>query len=106
MDGAHPPQLIDGVFPAILNVSDLASRRQLFWLAVMGEDAATMTESLADLFEEPGPPPVIKCDNGPAFRADSTKLFLLSRGIFTLYSPPYVPGKTAAVSGPTASSGS
>jgi Integrase core domain len=89
MDFTHPPHLIDGVFPAILNVLDLASRQQLLWLAVAHEDAATVTEALADLFAEHGPPLVMKCDNGPAFRAHLMKRFLLSQEMFTLYSPPY-----------------
>jgi Integrase core domain len=89
MDFTHPPYLIDGVFPAILNVRDLASRHQLLWLAVAHEDAATVREALADLFAEHGRPLVMKCDNGPAFRAQLTKRFLLGREIFTLYSPPY-----------------
>ena len=89
MDFTHPPYLIDGVFPAILNVRDLASRHQLLWLAVAHEDAATVVEALADLFAAHGPPLVMKCDNGPAFRADLTKRFLLGREVFTLYSPPY-----------------
>ena len=81
--------LIDGVFPAILNVRDLASHQQLLWLAVAREDAATVTEALVNLFAEHGPPLVMKCDNGPAFRAWLTKRFLLTREVFTLYSPPY-----------------
>ena len=89
MDFSHPPYLIDGVFPAILNVRDLASRHQLLWLAVAHEDAATVVEAVADLFVEHGPPLVMKCDNGPAFRAQLTKRFLLGRDVFTLYSPPY-----------------
>ena len=89
MDFTHPPHLIDGVYPAILNVLDLASRQQLLWLAVAREDAATVAEALVDLFAEHGPPLVMKCDNGPAFRAHLTKRFLLSREVFTLYSPPY-----------------
>jgi len=89
MDFTHPPYLIDGVFPAILNVRDLASRHQLLWLAVAHEDASTVVEALADLFDEHGPPLVMKCDNGPAFRAHLTKGFLLGRDVFTLYSPPY-----------------
>jgi len=89
MDFTHPPFLIDGVFPAILNVRDLASRQQLLWLAVAREDAATVVEAMTDLIEEHGPPLVMKCDNGPAFRAHLTKRFLLGREVFTLYSPPY-----------------
>jgi len=89
MDFTHPPYLIDGVFPAILNVRDLASRHQLLWLAVAREDAATVVDALTDLFGEHGPPLVMKCDNGPAFRAHLTKRFLLGGEVFTLYSPPY-----------------
>ena len=91
MDLTHPPHRVDGVFPAILNVLDLASHNQLLWLAVDGESAATVVEALADLFAEHGPPLVIKCDNGPGFRAGLTKRFLLDRTVFTLYSPPYCP---------------
>ncbi len=61
----------------------------MLWLAVTHEDAATVVEALADLFAEHGPPLVMKCDNGPAFRAHLTKRFLLGREVFTLYSPPY-----------------
>ena len=89
MDFSHPPHLIDGVFPAILSVRDLASHQQLLWLAVGHEDAATVVEALADLFATHGPPLVMKCDNGPGFRAHLTKQFLLNRDVFTLYSPPY-----------------
>jgi transposase InsO family protein len=89
IDFAHPPHRIDGVFPAILNVRDLASRQQLLWLAVAHEDAATVVEALAGLVATHGAPLVLKCDNGPAFRAERTKRFLLEQEVFTLYSPPY-----------------
>jgi transposase InsO family protein len=89
MDFTHPPHRIDGVFPAILNVRDLASHQQLLWLAVEHENAATVVEALADLFTTHGAPLVMKCDNGPAFRAHATKHVLLDHEVFTLYSPPY-----------------
>src|SRR5271156_3318398 len=89
MDFTHPPHQVDGVFPAILNVLDLASHEQLLWLAVDREDAAMVAEALAALFAEHGSSLVMKCDNGPAFRACVTKRFLRDREIFTLYSPPY-----------------
>jgi hypothetical protein len=41
MDFSHSPHRIDGCFPAILNVRDLASHQQLLWLPVLREDAAT-----------------------------------------------------------------
>jgi hypothetical protein len=91
MDFSHPPHLIDGCFRAIFNVLDLASHQQLRWLAVDREDAATVMNALADLFEEFGAPLVLKCDNGPAFRARLTKGFLGEWSVFSLYSPPYCP---------------
>jgi transposase-like protein len=89
MDFTHPPHLIDGVFPAILNVRDLASHHQLFWLPVEDETAATVVRALSDLFAQHGPPLVLKCDNGPAFIARMTKGFLRECDVFTLCSPPY-----------------
>jgi len=88
MDFRHPPRLIDCCYRAILNVRDLASHQQLLWLAVEQEDAATVMEALGAWFTEHGPP-LVKCDNGRAFRACATKALLLDWGIFTLYSPPY-----------------
>ena len=73
MDFSHPPHRIDACFGAILNVRDLASHQQLLWLPVEHEDAATVIDALDDLFVAHGAPLVLKCDNGPAFRAKATK---------------------------------
>jgi transposase InsO family protein len=89
IDFTHPPRLIDGVFPAILNVVDLGSRQQLCWLPVMHEDSAVVRDVLRNLFEEHGAPLVIKSDNGPAFRAEASKEMLSGWGVFPLFSPPY-----------------
>jgi len=89
MDFTHPPRLIDGVFPAILNVVDLGSRQQLLWLATLRQDAQTVCDALRDLFEQHGAPLVIKSDNGPAFRAEATKELLAQWSVFGLFSPPY-----------------
>jgi transposase InsO family protein len=89
MDFSHPPHLIDGSFPAILNVRDLASHQQLLWLPVLREDAATVMDALDELFATHGAPLVLKCDNGPAFRAQATKELARDWSIFPLYSPPY-----------------
>jgi hypothetical protein len=48
-----------------------------------------IVEAFADLFAEHGAPLVMKCDNGPAFRAQATKRSLLDSNVFTLYSPRY-----------------
>ena len=89
IDFTHPPRLVDGVFPSILNVVDLGSRQQLLWLATSGEDAGTVRDALRDLFEQYGAPLAIKSDNGPAFRAEATKELLSDWSVFPLYSPPY-----------------
>jgi hypothetical protein len=92
MDFTHPSRLIDGVYPAILNVVDLGSRQQLLWLPTLREDAATVRDALDDLFEQHGPPLVIKSDNGPPFRAEATKDLLTRWSVFLLFSPPYCAG--------------
>ncbi len=63
----------------------------------------TVVEALADLFAEHGPPLVMKCDNGPAFRAIDQAL-PAGREVFTLYSPPYCARYNGAANGPTARS--
>ncbi len=89
MDFTHPPRLVDGVYPAILNVVDLGSRQQLLWLPTLGEDALTVHDALVELFKRHGAPLVMKSDNGPAFRAEATKGLLGDWSVFPLYSPPY-----------------
>jgi transposase InsO family protein len=89
MDFSHPPHRVDGGFPAILNVRDLASHRQLLWLPVLREDAATVVDALDALCTTHGPPLVWKFDNGPAFRAQATKDLARDWSTFPLYSPPY-----------------
>jgi transposase InsO family protein len=96
MDYTHPPHLIDGCFGSILNVRDLASHQQLLWLPLAREDAATLVDVLVSLFEAHGAPLVLKCDNGPAFRAAATKKLLRAWSVFGLYSPPYCPGYNGA----------
>ena len=91
MDFCHPPHLVDGCYPAILNVLDLASHQQLLWLAVDHEDAETVLAALGALFDEHGAPLVMKCDNGPAFRSHIVKRMLSAQEVFPLYSPPYCP---------------
>jgi transposase InsO family protein len=97
MDFSHPPVLIDGCFPAIFTVRDLASHQQLLWLPVEDETADTVIDTLLELFEEQGAPLVLKCDNGPGFVAQALKQFLCDRSVVTLYSPAYAPWYNGAV---------
>lgn len=97
MDFSHPPLAIDGCFPAMFAVRDLASGQQLLWLPVQDETADTAIDALHALFEEYGAPLVLKCDNGPGFVAQATKEFLCNWSMITLYSPPYAPWYNGAI---------
>jgi hypothetical protein len=52
---------------------------------------------LAGLFARHGAPLVLKCDNGPAFRAEATQAFLDEAGVWVLYSPPGCPAYNGAI---------
>jgi transposase InsO family protein len=82
---------IDGVYPKLLAIRDLASHQQLLWLPVPDMTADTTIEALEMLFTIHGAPLVLKADNGPAFIAEATRDFLLPFGVNLLFSPPHTP---------------
>jgi transposase InsO family protein len=91
MDFVEAPELIDGRFPFLLSIEDLASRFTLLWSPVPHEDAAHVLTHLAELFTQHGAPLVLKCDNGSAFLCDALKAFLTDWLVASLYSPPRRP---------------
>ena len=91
MDFVQAPELIDGRFPFLLSIMDLASRNTLLWSPVPHEDTATVLAHLGALFAEHGAPLVLKCDNGSAFLSESLKAFLIRWLVAGLYSPPRYP---------------
>ena len=93
--GRLPP--IDGRYPYVVAVRDLASGYQLAWVPVSEATAATTCAVLAGLFAVHGAPLVLKADNGPPFRAHQTKAFLAEAGVHFLFSPPYWPGYNGAI---------
>jgi transposase InsO family protein len=90
-----PP--IDGRYPYLLAVRDLASGYQLVWLPVAETTAAQVQEVLARLFAVHGAPLVLKADNGGPFRAEDTKAFLEAAGVLALFSPPACPGYNGSI---------
>jgi transposase InsO family protein len=66
--GAAALPAIDGRFPYLLAVRDLASGYVLAWLPVTAAAAARTRAVLAQLFAQYGPPLLLKLDNGSAFR--------------------------------------
>jgi transposase InsO family protein len=90
-DFAWPPTAIEGRYPRLLSVRDLASGVQLVWQPAAGETAAAACAVLAGLFREHGAPLVLKVDNGAAFDSVELRTVLLQYGVQGLYSPPYTP---------------
>jgi len=91
MDFAEPPSPIDGRFPYLLAVRDLASGRNLLWRPVEADNAEVVIRELTPLFMSHGAPWIMKTDNGPAFIADTLARFLGRWQTVSLFSPPYTP---------------
>jgi transposase InsO family protein len=91
IDFAEPPQAIDGRYPRLLAVRDLASGMQLCWLPSVDESAQSAMDALKASFMEHGRPLVLKTDNGSAFIAAELAALLAERGIWHLFSPPRLP---------------
>jgi transposase InsO family protein len=99
MDFAEPSELgadwslppIEGKYPYLVAVRDLASGFQLSWMPLMDPRAETAIEVLRMLFALHGAPLILKMDNGAAFIAEGMKSFLEDAGVIPLYSPPYWP---------------
>lgn len=91
MDFAEPPRAVDACFPYLLAVRDLASGQQLLWLPVTNETAETAIAALRSLFQEHGPPLVLKSDNGSAFIDRGFGTLLMANEVAHLRSPPETP---------------
>jgi transposase InsO family protein len=87
--GPRPP--VDGLYPDLLAVRDLASGRQLAWLPVPDQTAATAVAALTSLFVAHGAPLVLKSDNGSAFGAKEVQRLCDQFGVRNLFSPPAMP---------------
>ena len=82
---------IEGRYPTILSIKDLASRCQLAWLPVTEATAEVVQAAYARLFAEHGAPLVMKSDNGGPFRDEGTKRLLEDHQVLPLYSPKRCP---------------
>jgi hypothetical protein len=91
IDFTGPLAPVDGQYPYLLAVRDLASGQQLLWLPTADPTAAVTTNALASLFATHGAPLVLKSDNGSAFIAGTTRKLLDEFGVEKLFSPPGMP---------------
>jgi hypothetical protein len=90
-DHVQPDRPVDGKYPYILSVRDLASHYQLAWQPVSDVGADTTAAVLSSLMWKHGPPLVLKTDNGPGFIAWDTRKLLATWSILHLRNPARTP---------------
>lgn len=88
---------LEGRFGWILSIKDLGSRCQLAWLPLEEATAEAVQAVYQQLFEEHGPPLVMKSDNGGQFRDAGTKALLAAYLVTTLYNPTRRPSYNGGV---------
>jgi transposase InsO family protein len=96
MDHVEPPLPVEDSWPYLLAVRDLASGYQLLWLPVLDQSAHSTIAALTALFEEHGPPLLLKSDNGSGFLAEATRALLHQYHVVPLFSPVYTPSYNGA----------
>lgn len=97
MDFTKPKQRMQGSNKRVLVVRDLASGYTLAGDPCQGERAQATVKTLQRVFEEEGPPLVIKHDNGSAFRSTEVQELLSEANVASLPSPPGLPQYNGAV---------
>jgi putative transposase len=97
IDFAEAPMLIDGRFPYLFAVRDLASGMSLLWQPVEHATGANAAAMLATLFAVHGAPLVLKSDNGSPFGEASVQALLRKWNVASLFSPPHWPRSNGAV---------
>jgi transposase InsO family protein len=97
MDFAEAPFAVDGVYPYLLAVRDLASGQNLLWQPLLQPTAELTIEALTMLFTIHGAPLVLKSDNGSAFSAEATRRFLFGWNVNALFSPPHTPSYNGSI---------
>jgi len=88
---------LEGRYGWILSIKDLGSGFQLAWEPLVDATATVVQGIYARLFEEHGPPLVMKSDNGGQFKADDTKALLANYQVLPLFSPKRHPQYNGAV---------
>jgi transposase InsO family protein len=97
MDFTKAPAPIDGLYPYLLAVRDLASGAQLLAWPLRTAIASEAIRALASLIARYGAPLVLKTDNGSPFCAADTCDLLRQQGVTMLFSPPYWPRYNGAI---------
>jgi hypothetical protein len=110
MDFCQPPQPVDGIYPYVFLVRDLASGNQLLSIPIPSRELRHVVDALRVLFTKMGAPLVLKSDNefdagfvsrfgdDPQRIVRSQLAALLDEfGVTPLLSPPYFPRYNGAI---------
>jgi transposase InsO family protein len=97
MDFTEAAVPIDGCYPYLLAVRDLASGQQLLAWPTTDMTEPSVRRALGSLFTLYGAPLVLKTDNGSAFRAEAAQEYLRRWGVTSLFSPPRMPRYNGAI---------
>jgi transposase InsO family protein len=97
IDFTGPLAAIEGHYPYLLAVRDLASGRQLLWQPCAEATAAVAAAALTELFREHGAPLVLKSDNGSTFTAGTVADLIKEFSVQLLFSPPGWPRYNGAI---------
>jgi transposase InsO family protein len=97
MDFATPLHPIDGHYPRLFVVRDLATGYQLLASPALGETTRMAVDVLSSLFAAFGAPLVIKSDNGSAFTALKMRAFLAQHQVLHLFSPEGTPAYNGSI---------
>lgn len=90
-DFSQAPVPIDGDYPWVLHVRDLASQQYLAALPVPHPTARVVRDLLCALTTAHAAPLVLKVDNGAAFGSQDLYAWAQAHGMALLYSPPRCP---------------
>lgn len=96
LDWTKPEQAVEGLYPLLLVVRDLASGSNLLSRPCLAESGDTAVRELERLIAKHGAPAVIKRDNGKSLANDAVDLVCAHHGILVLTSPPRCPGYNGA----------
>jgi transposase InsO family protein len=97
IDFTGPLPAIEGRYPYLLAVRDLASGMQLLWQPCAEATAKVVAAALVELFRQHGAPLVLKSDNGSTFTAGTVADLAKEFSVELLFSPPGWPQYNGAI---------
>jgi transposase InsO family protein len=97
IDFTGPVRPVEGEYPYLLAVRDLASGVQLLWRPVAAATGEATARELNNLFTAHGSPLVLKSDNGGHFTCPAVQDLLQAHQVESLLSPPHWPRYNGAI---------